>query len=118
MKIRTFKRLESNVYRVSVYTEDWSEADRLLMEKFAEPELNLGGQFGDGSSVDVFTLDDDYVRIMSESPFTASFDGRDSTQAEERADAWAAAIAVDIAAAVTALRAGSDGFTAETIQEV
>jgi len=117
MKIRTFKKLDNQVYRVAIYTEDWSQADIQLMEKFAEPEINLGGAFGDLSPAD-FTLDDHYVRIKSESPFNVAFDGRDYEDAQDRADTWATTIVSRLMTAIAALRAESDGFTAEEVVEV
>ena len=71
MKIRTFYKLENDVYKVSINTEDWSERDVQLMEKFGEPEINLGGEFGDSP---IFELDDNLVRIKSDSPFPVAFD--------------------------------------------
>ena len=119
MKIRTFKKLDNQVYRVSIYTEDWSEGDTRLMTKFAEPEINLGGEFGDSSPAD-FELDDNYVRIKSESPFTAAFDARDygDTEAQAMAETWADTIATRIQEAVVALRLEEDGFTSEEVVEV
>ena len=117
MKIRTFKKLDNQVYRVSIYTEDWSQSDIQLMTKFAEPEINVGGEFGDSSPAD-FELDDNYVRIKSESPFAVAFDGRDYEDAQARADTWADTIVVRIEAAIAALRAQSDGFTTEEVVEV
>jgi hypothetical protein len=117
MKIRTFKKLEAGVYRVSIYTEDWSELDRKLMAKFAEPEIDLGGEFAGAPSV-AFDLDNDLVRVMTESPFTAAFDIDDYADAYDRAELWAATIATRIASAVATLRLNADGYTSESVTEV
>ena len=118
MKIRTFKKLEDGIYRVSIYTEDWSEGDILLMEKFSEPEIDLGGDFGD--SPVLFTLDNDLKRVKTDSPFAAAFDARDYTApvAKAYANLWATTISDRIAAAVATLRASVDGFTTEEVEEI
>lgn len=122
MKIRTFKKLEDDVYRVSIYTEDWSEGDTLLMQKFGESEIDIGGEFGDGvgSVPPAFTLDSDLKRIKTDSPFAAAFDARDCgpTDAKSFANIWAAEIADRISDAVVVLRAAVDGFTAESVEEI
>lgn len=105
MKIRIFTSLKNGVYHARIHTEDWSENARELMKKYGEPEINLGGFFnysdiqdwdwnnnnsggdaknkklsGKKSEVsftdDGFRLDDNYARIMTESPFTKKFDIR------------------------------------------
>lgn len=118
MKIRTFKQLDNNVYRVSVYTEDWSEGDRGLMERFGEPEINTGGLITDGS-LELAELDDSLQRILSESPFSAAFDERDyPNEAAEIANAWGAVIADRLVSAVSTLRLQADGFTSESVEDV
>jgi hypothetical protein len=117
MKIRTYKRLESGVYRVSIQTEDWSELDSGLMIKFGEPEIDLGGNITDGGSID-FDLDTSYARVMSDSPFVAGFDSDDYADAQDRAETWQDTIETRIQAAVTTLRSSSDGFSGEEITEL
>lgn len=67
MKIRTFKFINNNVYRSSIYTEDWSQKEKDGVHKFGDPEINLGGEFciwpavtGTHTSVDVrdYIVDD------------------------------------------------------------
>jgi hypothetical protein len=103
MKIRTYKRLESGVYRVSIQTEDWSELDSGLMIKFGEPEIDLGGNITDGGSID-FDLDTSY--------------SDDYADAQDRAETWQDTIETRIQAAVTTLRSSSDGFSGEEITEL
>ena len=114
MNIRTFFTLANDVYKISVYTEDWSEGDTRLMKKFGEPQIDLGGSF----TVPTFTLDTVLKNIMTESPFAQSFDVRDAADAEDRADRWAADMATRITAAVTTLRANTDSYTKETVVTV
>jgi len=117
MKIRIFYRLENNIYRVSVHTEDWSENDIRLMERFGEPEINIGGEIvyerPEDSPVSV-VLDDCWRRIKSE-PISVSFDSRDTTYAQEFANAWADKIVGDISSAHASLHAHIDDFTREVV---
>lgn len=121
MKARTFKTIESGVCRVSVRTEEWSEADRKAMEKFGEPEIDVGGDIADGSDV-VATLDTDLKRVASGSPFAAAFDMRDydnDLEAAKRvATVWGENILARLAAAMATLRQAADGFTGETVEEI
>lgn len=106
MKVRIFTSLKNGVYHARLQTEDWSENERELMKKYSEPEINLGGYFNyddiknwfewnnNSGSVEIskktlnnkseiaftdngFKLDDNYARVMTESPFTQKFDLRD-----------------------------------------
>lgn len=125
MKIRIFKKLDNGVFHVRIQTEDWSEHDRDLMKKYGEPEINLGGLIAWGpcessSSDPGFDVDDAYVRVMTESPFTHRFDSRDfgSVQkSKEAACEWASMVEERIAAAVTMLRSKGDEFTTEEVTE-
>jgi hypothetical protein len=115
MKIRTFYTLQNDVYRVKIMTEDWSEGDQNLMSLFGEPEIDLGGSF---TGPPAYDLGSNLVKILSESPFTQSFDSRDYVDAEDRANVWGAEIAVRITAAVAALRAMSDSYSREDVVTV
>lgn len=122
MKIREFRVLEDNVYRVSLQTEDWSERDTRLMEKYGEPEIDIGGTFpddgsGSGSGV-TFTLDSKLYGVKTGSPFTYGFDARDYDDAEARALLWATTIISRITDAMTTLRANDDGFMGEEVVNV
>jgi hypothetical protein len=117
MKIRTFKKLEGGVYRVAIYTQDWSELDKQLMAKFDEPEIDLGGTFTGAPSVS-YALDSVLMRIMSDDPFTAAFDIDDYADAHDRADVWADTVQTRITSAVTTLRLNADGYTGEEVTEV
>lgn len=116
MNIRTYKKLEDGVYVVTVVTEQWSEADKALMTKYAEPSVNAGGMFADEYTD--FTLPDSYVKVMTESPFTVRIDGRDYEDAEARALLWKDTMVDRITAAVGELRALADTFTGEEVVTV
>jgi hypothetical protein len=115
MQIRRFYTLNDGVYKVSIKTEKWSELDQQLMAKYGEPEIDLGGSF---TGPPAFTLSSNLVKIMSESPFTQSFDSQDYADAEDRADVWATEISARIDAAVTDLRTNTDDFTREEVETV
>lgn len=111
MKARTFKTLTDSVFSVSLYTEDWSQNDLDLMEKYSEPEIDLGGIF----ETPDFTLPGQLVRIKSDAPFHMSFDKNDFADAEERAGRWATDILARLASAIADLRTQSDTFTDESV---
>ena len=136
MKIRIFKRMVDGVFEVRVQTEDWSEGDKGLMVKYGEPEINLGGMFSyvpyeepsgssssSGSSSgpeEELTIDDYYVRIMTESPFVHKFDSRDlhnMETAQAVAAMWSDTIERRIVNAVKELREKGTFFTTEEIME-
>lgn len=118
MKIRSFNTLANGVYQVAVYTEDWSQLDKLLMAKYGEPSIDVGGSFlGDVPYLD-FTLSSKLVLIMSETPFTQRFDSRDYADAEDRANLWRSTIIDRLSEAVAVLRTGDDTFTKEEVDNV
>lgn len=116
MNIRVFYILDNNIYRVSIKTEDWSERDVRLMEKYGEPEVDVGGSFYDGALN--FNLNNDYKRIKSESPFAQGFDARDYDDADTRSDIWATEMRSRITAAITALRQNDDDYSREEVTTV
>lgn len=115
MKIRKFSILNDGVYKISLYTEEWSELDLKLMEKYGEPEVDLGGSFTGPPELD---LSANLVSLRAESPFTQSFDSDDYVDADERAVVWKEAVVTRIKSAVTALRANTDDFSGETVENV
>ena len=118
MNIRSFKTLENGVYRVSVKTEDWSEGDRQLMQRFGEPYIDIGGRIYFEDGYQYFDADNKLQRIRSDSPFFSGFDIRDYDDAMLRADAWYEAIVNRLIDAVTLLRNNVDGFTGESVRRV
>ena len=115
MKIRKFSTLSDGVYRVSMYTQDWSQGDLELMDKYGEPEVDQGGTF---TGPPAFTLASNLVRIKSGSPISQSFDSRDYADADERAVVWKDEVSALIVSAVTTLRANTDDFSEEEVENV
>ena len=121
MKIRVYSAVENGVFKVTITTEDWSEGDRQLMADYGEPQIDLGGTI-DGQAPDyvVFQLPDDYVNVMSDSPFQQGFDSRDTSAAtaQDRAIAWKTTMVGRIEQAVTVMRETADTFTNEEVTVV
>lgn len=135
MKIRIFKRIVDSVFDVRIQTEDWGQHDIDLMVKYGEPEINIGGEIeyvpvnavADGSSSSsssggtaTLLLDDNYARIMTESPFTYKFDSRDygsMDNARQIAFAWASTMESRIVDKVRALRDRDSFLATEEIME-
>jgi len=115
MQLKTSTTIEAGVYKAVIHTSDWSERDLQLIARTGEPTIDVGGTFSSALLTADFELDNRYVGVRSESPFTCRFDSRDSDDAENRAIAWAAEIYARIVAAVTELRAREDTFTGETV---
>jgi len=119
MKVRIYNTIEDDVYKVTMYTEDWSENDIGLMIKFDEPEVDVGGSFTDGESVPItFTLPSQLVRIRSESPLNVAFDGRDYDEPDVYAEIWSSTMLTRITSAMSTLRSHTDDFTSETVVSI
>lgn len=116
MKLREFYVLNNDVYKVAIYSEDWSQRDKQLMGMYGEPEVQVGGVFtGIGG---LFTLPTELLHVMSETPFIQEFDARDYTYAENMADVWADTISARIEVVVATLRANDDAYTREEVTNV
>ena len=118
MNIRQFSRLQNGVYTVTIKTEDWSEHDKLLMARYGEPSIDLGGEFNSDDPYVWFDLSSNLVLIMSESAFTQGFDSRDYADAEDRANLWKTDIVSRLVSEITIMRAQEDGFTQEEVETV
>jgi hypothetical protein len=115
MKLRKYFSVTDGVYKVSLRTESFSEVDQQLMAKFGEPEIDVGGSF---TGPPAFELPADLRRIRSESPFTMKFDSDDYVDADERAETWSTEMSTKIADAMTTLRANTDDFTKEEVENI
>jgi hypothetical protein len=114
VNIRTYKQIISDVFQVSIHTQDWSVDDNDLMASYGEPEIDIGGSF---TGPPAFTLPSNLTRIKSGSPFVGRFDGSDYADAEDRADVWQAEVVVRLKAAIDTLRANSNDFTGESLEQ-
>jgi hypothetical protein len=118
MKIRVFSKLQNGIYNVTIATQDWSDGDKQLMLKYAEPTIDLGGEFVSDTPYLEFTLSNKLVLVMSESPFTQRFDSRDYADADERATCWKSEIVDRITVAVVEMRELYDTFTREEVTDL
>lgn len=119
MKFRTFRNVANNRYYVDITTEDFSENDRKAMLNFGEPEVNVGGLYGETSgATSGWILPDDFKRINSDfKPLRGIFDGRDYGDADDRASAWNDKVIARVKTALTTLRAQHDAFTTEEVEQ-
>jgi len=115
MKLRKYFSVSDGVYKVSLRTEEFSEVDQQLMAKFGEPEIDVGSSF---TGPPAFDLSADLRRIRSESPFTMKFDVDDYADADDRATVWADEMTTRIGTAMTTLRANTDDFTKEEVENI
>jgi len=136
MKVRVHKTIKDGKYCINVVTEDFSQDKEIMaMEKYGEPEINVGGVYGDNGGVAAlpdppedpqpillvqYTMPDN-MELMASSfdgakgGFNLYFDLDDYANAEERADKWTATVVGRLQAAITALRAKIDSFTEEQV---
>lgn len=116
MKIRSFRSLNNNVYRISIQTEDWSQQDLRLMAEFGEPSVDLGGEF-EADTSDVFELPARPVRVKSDiHKMIQDFDGRDNINSKNRAMAWETEMISRLTDSIIELRTNiGEQFAAETV---
>lgn len=123
MKIRVFRDMFNSVYRIVIDTEDWSEGDVELMERYGEPEVNVGGTVeythgGDRKSKD---FGNEFARVMGGFPYTRGFDSRDYGSCDEAVSAgiaWKEDLISRIQSAVEGMRAKSATLPTEEVTEV
>jgi hypothetical protein len=122
MKVRTFKAIENNKFSVSISAEDFSQDEEQKMNKFGEPEVNVGGLYGnENDHTSGFILPDNYEKLKAAfvSPgFKIAFDSRDYEDAEKRADSWSSKVKDRIQEAIEALRQKDDTFTEEVVHNI
>jgi len=121
-KLRLFKSIENDIY-VSIFEDDpeaLSNQDKDLMQKFGEPEINMGGTFL-SSTANEFTLPDSYVKVRSDFPQRVEFDSRAApfdTNTLTKVNAYNTDITTRFTDAFTTLRALSDTYTGEVVVNV
>ena len=121
-KLRTFKSIENDIYVVR-FEHDLtalSNSDKELMQKFGEPEIDLGGTFL-ASTANEYTLPTEYVKVRSDFPIRKEFDSRSApfdTNTLTKVNAYKDEIQTRFTSAFTTLRANSDTFTGEEIDNV
>ena len=121
-KLRTFKSIENDIYvvRFEHDLEALANTDKELMQKFGEPEIDLGGTFL-ASTGNEYTLPTEFVKIRSGFPIRKEFDSRTvpfDTNTLTKVNAYKDEIQTRFTNAFTALRSNSDTFTGEEIDNV
>lgn len=121
MKLRIFKSIENLVYVVRFENDiiAMSNSDKSLMQRFGEPEINMGGTIP--YSATTYVLDNKFARIRSDFPQRVELDSRSvpfNTSTLTKVNAYVAEITARFSAAVAALRANTDGFTSEIIENI
>lgn len=106
---RVSQTVQGDLYIFKFYWELWNPNDLLLLDKFGEPLVNVGGTFGtDGNA---FTLADEFVKLKSGFPYTRTFNSADTpfnTAASVKAQSYREGVKDNVADAITALRAEAD----------
>lgn len=121
-KFRIFKSIDNNVYKAEFVNDmtGFSEADKLLIQKFGEPEINMGGTFLTGTSNE-YTLPDSYARIRSDFPQTIEMDAKAApfdTETLTKVNAYVDGIVEKLSTTMSAFRAAhpSDTYTGEVVE--
>ncbi len=122
MKLRVFKSIENLIYVVRFENDVTaiSNSDKELMQKFGEPEINMGGTFLAESELE-YTLPDRYVRIRSDFPQRVELDSRSSpfdADTQDKVNGYVTEMIAKFNAAVSTLRENTDSFTSEIIENV
>jgi hypothetical protein len=120
MKIRTQKYITDKKYFVEIRNEDFSEEDNKLIQKFGEPEVNVGGLYGETTGpTSTWVAPDKYVKVKKGfQPYIAFFDSRTFDDASERANALIEKLIEKIEDAMVSLRGQQDSFTSETVTNI
>lgn len=117
MKIRIQKYIADDKFFIEVTTEDFSQDDLNLMQKFGEPQIDVGGLYGVvDTDTSTWILADRYISLRQDfQPFIFFFDGRSYDDAAARATAIAAMVTTNIQTALTTLRALPDSYSGESV---
>lgn len=120
-KLRTYKSIVADDYTVTFVNDPdaLGQSDILLMQKFGEPEINVGGTFLSGG--DQFVLPDQFVKIRSGFPYTTTFDATQppfNTNTLTKVNGYITAITTSFTTAFSTLRANSDAFSGESVTNI
>lgn len=117
MKLRIFKEIEKDNWKVTFKTEEFTSDEVNQIAKFGEPEINIGGIFLEGTANE-YTLNDEYVKIRSDFPYTKSFDSNSSdftTNISVKVTAFKDDTVTKLDNAIAALLAETETFTGEEV---
>lgn len=120
--LRIFQKIENDVWTLTFVNDpvELSENDKSLMQRFGEPEIEVGGTYLTGDPNE-FTLPTEQVKIRSDFPFTAEFDSKGApfdTATQIKVLAYRDDIVSRFTDALTTLRAMTDTFTGEQVYNI
>lgn len=119
--LKITRSIDNDIWKITFSLDalKLSESDKQLMNKFGEPEINVGGVIGgptiQGESTE-YTLPNKYIKIRSGLPYTQEFDSRTApfnTHTQEKAEAYQTQFVARYTEALTTLRLNEDTFSGE-----
>lgn len=121
MKLRVYQTIENDVYVVTIVNDPAaiSNQDKDAMAKFGEPEIDIGGSFG--NSPNTYTLPSKLVKIRSDFPIRQEFDSRQTpfdTNTVTKVNSFRDAVVSRFSSAVSTLRGLSDTYTNESVYNI
>lgn len=117
--LKVKQKVEDTLYVYQFDLEDISQADALLIDKYGEPNINLGGSFTTDSVT--WTLPDEYIKLPSGFPVVKKMDASVapfSTNTANRLATYRTTLTTRVTAAFTTLRANSDTFTSQFLTNI
>jgi hypothetical protein len=117
------RTLDNDIFKInfSLDISSLPESDKDLIRKFGEPQINVGGLYLEDTDNE-FTLPDKFIRVRSDMPFVQEFDAKSNflgfTSTQIQAEAFQEAFVAKYQEAFTNLRATSDTFTGEFIENI
>jgi len=120
------KYIENDIWKITFYLDASSlpESDKALIQKFGEPEINIGGIYTitvGQSDTYTYTLPDKFLRVRTDLPYTQEFDAKSpdfEDYTELKANAFLTQFKALYSEAFSALRANADTFTGEEIYNI
>lgn len=119
MDLQKIVYLNGNVYVAKLVTSEFGAYDKALFTKYAEPTVQIGGTFVDGTTT--FTLTTDTKQIMTQSPIIQQFSAitiGDYVEAGKRANVYVNVMETRIREAMTNLRTLDSTTNLETNKTV
>lgn len=121
-KLRVYQTIDNEVYQLRFENDAkaLSRQDADLMEKFGEPEINIGGTFLP-STINQFILPDKFLKVRADFPFLQEFDSRQTpfdTNTVTKVQGYRDEIRTRFSDAFTDLRANGDTFSGEQVYNI
>lgn len=119
--LRVFQSIENDLWQLTFVNDpnELSDTDKRLMQKFGEPEIQMGGSFLSGG--DAFTMPMKTARIRTDFPISITFDATAApfnTDTQTKVIGYRDAIVTEFTTALTTLRTIPDTFTGEQTYNV